>query len=75
MSNMNVEHSKITEGADGRITITYYGFIFSNNPMFKSEKVVPLRVERWNTPDDVGPIWVQTKVELEKFMLGRIKTK
>ncbi len=34
-----------------------------------------INIERWNYPDNVGPLTVMTIVSIEKFMLGPIKDK
>jgi hypothetical protein len=34
-----------------------------------------INIERWNYPDNVGPLTVMTRVSIEKFMLGPIKDK
>jgi hypothetical protein len=32
-----------------------------------------INIERWNCPDEVGPITVLTKITVERYMLSRIK--
>ncbi len=60
------------ENKDGTIRVIYP--VDENSPESPFGTRAPLMVE-WLTPDDVGPIMVATKVEIEKFMLGKIKAK